>query len=410
MQEADRLYTAILKAQPKHPDANHNIAVLAVGVGKVQEALPFFKTALKANPAKAQFWLSYINTLIKLERFTDARVMFKQAKSKGVMGYGFDKLEKKFFQTAQADSPLNSSSVFDTAIELRETGKFEEAIDFLKDGITQFPKDANMIALLSHCLILNDNLKEATLLLDKAKSFDPNNASVGWNEVRLLLKNQSVAEAVSVARRTNIEFPDNVEGMGVLESCLRVSNDISENLVYLDKAIELNPNHAEALINRGLIRLSQKDKANALKDLKKTHKIKPHIKQIWDLVTGLNIEAEQYSEAIFLLIDMIEHDPSHEKSFTLITACNQKANDSALAVKSFKRVLEGKPGDASMHVNLGIALKQQGETYTAIDNFNKALAIKPDYAEAIENSLTLKAQLQGTALTTHIYPTQLVKI
>jgi hypothetical protein len=37
VQEADRLYTAILKAQPKHPDANHNIGVLAVGVGKVQE-------------------------------------------------------------------------------------------------------------------------------------------------------------------------------------------------------------------------------------------------------------------------------------------------------------------------------------------------------------------------------------
>ena len=29
VQEADRLYTAILKAQPKHPDANHNLGVLA---------------------------------------------------------------------------------------------------------------------------------------------------------------------------------------------------------------------------------------------------------------------------------------------------------------------------------------------------------------------------------------------
>jgi thioredoxin-like negative regulator of GroEL len=42
VQEADRLYTAILKAQPKHPDANHNMGVLAVGVGKVEQALPFF--------------------------------------------------------------------------------------------------------------------------------------------------------------------------------------------------------------------------------------------------------------------------------------------------------------------------------------------------------------------------------
>ena len=46
IQEADRLYTAILKVQPKHPDANHNMGVLAVGLVRVQEALPFFKTAL----------------------------------------------------------------------------------------------------------------------------------------------------------------------------------------------------------------------------------------------------------------------------------------------------------------------------------------------------------------------------
>ena len=64
VQEADRLYTAILKAQPKHPDANHNMGVLAVGVGKVQEALPFFKTALEANSATAQFWLSKIGALV----------------------------------------------------------------------------------------------------------------------------------------------------------------------------------------------------------------------------------------------------------------------------------------------------------------------------------------------------------
>ena len=54
-QDADRYYTAILKANPKHPDANHNMGVLAVGIGKVQEALPFFKTALEANSNTAQF-------------------------------------------------------------------------------------------------------------------------------------------------------------------------------------------------------------------------------------------------------------------------------------------------------------------------------------------------------------------
>ena len=83
IQEADRLYTAILSAQPKHPDANHNMGVLAVGVGKIEQALPFFKTALEANPAKAQFWLSYIDALIKLDKLDDAKAILDQARSKG---------------------------------------------------------------------------------------------------------------------------------------------------------------------------------------------------------------------------------------------------------------------------------------------------------------------------------------
>ena len=85
VQEADSYYTAILKSQP-HPDANHNMGVLAVGVGKVEDALLFFKTALEVNPSVAQFWLSYIDALIKLDRVEDAKAVFDQAKSKGAEG------------------------------------------------------------------------------------------------------------------------------------------------------------------------------------------------------------------------------------------------------------------------------------------------------------------------------------
>ena len=95
VQEADRYYTAIIKANPKHPDANHNMGVLAVGVGKVEQALPFFKTALEVNPKIEQFWLSYIDALIKLDRMADAKTAFDQAKKAGMKGDGFDKLENK---------------------------------------------------------------------------------------------------------------------------------------------------------------------------------------------------------------------------------------------------------------------------------------------------------------------------
>ena len=97
-QEAERYYTAILKVNPEHPDANHNIGVLAVNVGKLEQALPSFKNALEANPSIAQFWLSYIDTLIKANQITEAKAAFEQAKSHEVKGEIFDQIERKLFQ------------------------------------------------------------------------------------------------------------------------------------------------------------------------------------------------------------------------------------------------------------------------------------------------------------------------
>jgi len=46
--------------------------------------LPLFKTALEANPKKEQFWLSYIDALIKAQQFKNAKQVIERAKKKGV--------------------------------------------------------------------------------------------------------------------------------------------------------------------------------------------------------------------------------------------------------------------------------------------------------------------------------------
>ena len=86
IQEAERLYRAILKSQPTHPDANHNLGVLAVSVNKTEESLPLFKTAIEANPKIEQFWLSYIDALIKEKQFDAAKQAIEQGKEQGLDG------------------------------------------------------------------------------------------------------------------------------------------------------------------------------------------------------------------------------------------------------------------------------------------------------------------------------------
>ena len=86
LREAERLYRAILQTQPMHPDANHNLGVLAVSVNKTQAALPLLKTALDANPNQEQ----YIDALIKGKQFDNAKEVIDQGKKMGLVGEKVD--------------------------------------------------------------------------------------------------------------------------------------------------------------------------------------------------------------------------------------------------------------------------------------------------------------------------------
>ena len=141
VQEADRYYTAILKANPKHPDASHNMGVLAVGLGKVEEALPFFKTAIEANPSIPQFWLSYIDTLIKLNRIEDAKAVFDRAKSKGLEDENFGKVETMLNQTNRNSELQNPQSYkLHNLINLYNEHQFQAVLDQASKLLLEFPK------------------------------------------------------------------------------------------------------------------------------------------------------------------------------------------------------------------------------------------------------------------------------
>ena len=133
--------------------------------------------------------------------------MLDQAKSKGAKGDGFDKLEQRLksnqehAQISLKTLETNQAVTLDIAIQLRETGEFNQAIDLLKDEINRFPKDADMLALLSHCYLLADQVEAAKLHLDKAKKIDPENASVGWNTARLTLKEQKTIRSSEYCQR-----------------------------------------------------------------------------------------------------------------------------------------------------------------------------------------------------------------
>ena len=100
LQDAEHLYRTILQSQPTHPDANHNLGLLALSLNKAEEALLLFETALKANPKIEQFWLSYIEALIKEKKFENAKQLLEQAKKQNLSA------ENLYFMDAQINKNM----------------------------------------------------------------------------------------------------------------------------------------------------------------------------------------------------------------------------------------------------------------------------------------------------------------
>src|SRR3990172_4654668 len=83
LQDAERLYRAILQIQPKHPDANHNLGGLSCQLGHQAAGLPYLKAALTANPAQAQYSLSYAEALLATGQAIEARNILRTAMQRG---------------------------------------------------------------------------------------------------------------------------------------------------------------------------------------------------------------------------------------------------------------------------------------------------------------------------------------
>jgi tetratricopeptide (TPR) repeat protein len=370
VQEADRLYTAILQAQPKHPDANHNMGVLAVGVGKVQEALPFFKTALEVNPDTAQYWLSYIDALIKLERLTDAKAVLDQAKAKGSIGDSFDQLLQKL--EGEGASPIGTGSEknrqdpprdrLQPIINLYSQGQFEKALRQASQLLKQFSKSVTLYNISGAAYRAMGQLDVAIDSFNKAISLKPDYADT-YNNMGNALKDQGkLEEAIAAYNKALSIKPDYAEVYYNMSNALKEQGKLEEAIEAYKKALSLKPDYSDAYNNMG----------NALREQGKLEKA-----------------IEAYNKALSI-------KPDYADAYNNMGNVFHEQGKLEEAIEAYNKALSLKPDYADAYNNMGISLHEQGKLEDAIGAYKKAIAIKPDFAQAWNNIVfplqTIKTQ------------------
>jgi tetratricopeptide (TPR) repeat protein len=94
LQEAQRLYSAILQDRPGHPDANHNLGILALQAGAEPFAVSCFERALAADPGNPQFWAALAKCRYATGEWETATALLDRATAQGLDHAQFQPLRR----------------------------------------------------------------------------------------------------------------------------------------------------------------------------------------------------------------------------------------------------------------------------------------------------------------------------
>ena len=257
LEEAERLYREILEIEPTHPDANHNLGVLSVYLGKTAYALSLFKTATEVNPNTKQFWISYSDALIKEKKFEEAKVSCKKA------------IEFK---------PEHAESHFDLANLLNSLKSFKDAEISYKKTIELDPDFADAYNNLGKMLIKINNLVEAEINFKRLIELKPNYAEA-YNNLGVILRKLTRLEEAELNYKKAIELnSDYAEAYNNLGNVTHKLKRLDEAEKSCKKAIELNPNFPEAHNNLGTV-LQERGKIDDAKaSYNKAIELKPNFR------------------------------------------------------------------------------------------------------------------------------------
>ena len=351
LEEAEALYRAILKDQPQHPDANHNLGVLAVSVNKPADALPLLRTALEANPKQGQYWISYIDALIKDNQLETARLVLEQGKKMGLSGEQVDAFNQPL--ASRSEEPEKAKRPTFTQQRKKFSAKKEKkktaSSPLRSPGQNGGPSQSEVNALLAQ--YERGQYEVAEKLATSMTQKHPNH-QFGWKVLGAVFRASGrTADAVVANQKAVALVPNDVEAHSNLGNALKDLGRLEDAEASCRQAIALKPDFAEAHSNLG----------NTLKDLGRLEDAEASCRQ-----------------AIALKPDFAE---AHSNLGNVLKNLGRPEEAEA----SYRQAITIKPDLADAHNNLGSVLTDLGRLEDAEASYRQAIALKPVYAQAHSN-------------------------
>lgn len=200
-------------------------------------------------------------------------------------------------------------------------------------------------------------------------------AILSWNQAGLY------SDAETLYRATVARNPESWMAHSNLGGVLMQKGRAAEAMAEFEKALQINPDLAEAHNNMGLL-LSDipAQAANAEAEFREALKIRPDYAQAHnDLGSLLADDPMRVQEAMAEYQAALRISPDYAEAHNNMGSALSGLGRSEEAIREFEEALRINPNLAEAHANLGVALmKTPGRMPEAVRHFQTALEIRPD--------------------------------
>ena len=381
LHSAENFYRAILRSRPMHSDANHNLGLIAVALNKVDTALPLFKAALDEDSSTDQYWLSYIDALIKSKQYDNANKLIEKARKHDISEVSLNQFKESITLLTKADKKSDlKPSKEDTQklIKHCENGEYTEAKELALSFTKEFPTFQFAWKVLGIIFKKLGMIKESLAASRKSVELVPEDPEANCNLANTLKGLGRLDEAEAFYLEATKIWPEFAAAHNNLGRTLHDLGKYEDAKESFSKAIKAKPDFNAAHNNLGstLRKMGKLDEAR--RSFEQAIKLSPNFAQAHSNLGNVLFDLQMFEEAENSYRRAIKFEQGHIRAINNLGNTLRKMGKLDDAEASYRDALALNSDIPLLHSNLARVLYAMGQHDAALESIEKANQIDPN--------------------------------
>ncbi|MGY4307342.1 putative O-linked N-acetylglucosamine transferase (SPINDLY family) [Bradyrhizobium sp. USDA 4369] len=264
-----------------------------------------------------------------------------------------------------------------------DNGRLDLAEQALTRAVAAEPRNAEAQANLGLVLSSLKRYEEARAAQERAIALKPNFATALTGLGNTLMNMRLFAQAIEAHDRAialKPDFADAYCNRGMAQLLLLRNEEARQSF---ERALALAPRHMQATFGKGLVSVNLRHFDQALMAFNAALALRPGAAAVIAQRGRLYVQMGRFKEAEIDFDTALTAEPMLEAALLGKAHVCVLTDRIAPAMAACKRVLEHNPASEIAFAWLGACFAKQGDTAAAIQHFDRALEIKPDFEDAI---------------------------